>query len=199
MLTKAYIRLNWETLSEGPPPGTVFGGGVDSSPSITRCINPVPLRCPAGAGRISPLGSRTPSLFVGSQRFHKRDNLQTWPHYLQHKGRIPTDKLSPKHPETFQTTKSLVRFPLASRRRWPHQTPSASNPHCWKDAGFSSQLTSDMWLTILSFQNSQAKPSANKAIAGPTPVSLIEIPAAKCLNIEGRLLGWLRSRTGKKV
>lgn len=29
------FHLNWETLSEGPLPGRVFGGGVDPSPSIT--------------------------------------------------------------------------------------------------------------------------------------------------------------------
>lgn len=53
-----------------------------------------------------------------------------------------------------------------------------------------------MWLTTLSFQNSEAKPSANKVIAGPTLASLIEI----CLlqNTEGRVPGWLQSRTGKK-
>lgn len=32
-----------------------------------------------------------------------------------------------------------------------------------------------MWLTILSFQNSEAKPCANNMIAGPTPAFLIEI------------------------
>lgn len=79
---------------------------------------------------------------------------------------------TPKH---FRPQSLLSGSLSPPRQLWPHQTPSASNPCCWKDLGFSSQLTSDMWLTILSFQNSEAKPSANKVIAGPTPASLIEI------------------------
>lgn len=69
----------------------------------------------------------------------------------------------------------LLSGRLSPPRQWrPHQTPSASNPRCWKETAFSSQLTSDMCLTRLSFQNSEAKPSANTASAGPATASLIE-------------------------
>lgn len=78
-------------------------------------------------------------------------------------------------PKRFRPQSLLSGSLSPPKRQRPHQTPSASNPCCWKNLGFPSQLTSDMWLTVLSFQNSEAKPSANKVIAGPAPASLIEI------------------------
>lgn len=74
------------------PSRTVFGGGVDSSPSITQCINPVPpaLLLLGLAGSRLEAGGQTPPLFVGSQQSHRRGNLQTWLDQSQLKGRIPT-------------------------------------------------------------------------------------------------------------
>lgn len=63
------MLVKWETLREGPPAGMVFGGGVDSSPSITRSINPVPALL-LGSGLWA--GGRLHSLLVPSH-FTKRE------------------------------------------------------------------------------------------------------------------------------
>lgn len=88
--------------------------------------------------------------------------------------------------------------PPRLRDGWPHEHPVPVIP-LLKGLGFSSQLTSDMWLTTLAFQNTEAKPSANKVTAGPTPASLIEKCLLQMSEHRRQVAFWLQSRMGKEV
>lgn len=123
---------------------------------------------------IWPLGRRTPSLFVGSQPFHKERTCKLG--LTSHSTKAGSQLTSyPWNTPQRCGPQSLLSGSLRPPARcWPHRTPPASAPAA-EGTRDSSQLTPDMCLTTLSFQNSQAKPSANKAMAGPPPASLIEI------------------------
>lgn len=166
---------------------------MDPSPSITQSINRVP---PVLRGW-QELAFGQADAFTLCWFSQKRDNLKTCSTSCSTNA---TYKLSLKHPERFQSTEPLVRFPLAceTAAASPHKHPVPVIP-LLKGLGLSSQLTSDMWLTTLAFQNTEAKPSANKVTAGPTPASLIEMCLLQMSEHRGQVALWLRSRTGREV
>lgn len=128
----------------------------------------------------------------------KRDNLKTCSTSCNTKAGSQLTSYHRNTPKGFRARSLLSGSPSPARRRRPHKHPVPVIP-VLKGLGSSSQLTSDMWLTALAFQNTEAKPSANKVTAGPTPASLIEMCLLQMSEHRGQVAFWLRSRAGKEV
>lgn len=175
----------------------VFGGGVDPSPSISQSINRVPpvLR---GWQELAFGQADAFTLRRFSAISQKRGTLKTCSTSCSTNAGSQLTSYHWNTPKGFRPQSLLPGSPSPARRRWPHEHPVPVIP-LLKGLGFSSQLTSDMWLTTLAFQNTEAKPSTNKVTAGPTPASLIEMCLLQMSEHRGQVAFWLQSRMGKEV